>query len=77
VPGVILLDTVIQYARTKNQTVARMINVKFMNPLLPEKPFQVALSPSEQGFEFRVVADGETYVSGTIICRERTPLEER
>ncbi|RDH88513.1 MAG: hypothetical protein DIZ78_00840 [endosymbiont of Escarpia spicata] len=68
VPGVVILDFVLQKARKKGLEVTGISRTKFIAPLRAETPFEVEITLLKQACEFRVLAAGGTLVHGTLDC---------
>ena len=67
VPGVVLLDCVLQEAERWLQRPLRVLalpNAKFTGPLLPEEPAELQLKLDAQELRFSVSRDGATIAQG-------------
>ncbi len=68
VPGVVMLDFVLQKARKKGLEVTGISRTKFIAPLRADTPFEIEITLLKQGCEFRVLAMGDTLAHGTLNC---------
>lgn len=69
VPGVVILDHVQRAieATSDEATALRLVQVKFLRPLLPEQEARIEISPKGGGFVFRVLHGAETLVTGEMV----------
>ena len=77
VPGVVLLDAVVQALPRHAGYVTRVIGfpaVKFLAPLLALRTFEIVFSAKRPGqAQFEIVAEGEKLVSGTVNFEAAAP----
>ena len=70
VPGVVLLDAVIQSLPEQNGRAVRVTGfpaIKFLAPLLPEREFDIRLNAKAPGrVSFEIVAGAVTLATGTV-----------
>jgi len=70
VPGVVLLDAVVNALPVHAGGVVRVTGfsaIKFLAPLAPEQEFEIVLVAKRPGqSSFKILAGGETLVSGTL-----------
>ncbi|RDH89304.1 MAG: hypothetical protein DIZ77_16035 [endosymbiont of Seepiophila jonesi] len=68
VPGVVILDFVLQKARKKGLDVTGISRTKFIAPLRAETPFEIEITLLKQECEFRVLAADGTLAHGILNC---------
>jgi len=68
IPGVVILDYVLQKARKKGLEVTGISRTKFIAPLRAETPFEIEITLSKEECEFRVLSAGDTLAHGTLDC---------
>lgn len=75
VPGVVLLDQVIQAIEASHGTLPplRLPQVKFLQPLLPGQRAEIQLEGTLPRWKFRVLRDQTTLASGEIVAGPPTP----
>jgi 3-hydroxymyristoyl/3-hydroxydecanoyl-(acyl carrier protein) dehydratase len=67
VPGVVLLDRVAAaLERWRGVRVARLAQVKFLRPLLPEQEAELCLAADGKSIRFSIVRAGTTLASGIV-----------
>ncbi len=66
VPGVVILDHVLQCAAEAGLQVHAVANAKFLSPLQPDNRCSITFSESRTGIAFQVVTDDTLLVSGTL-----------
>ena len=67
VPGVLLLEQVAQALRDwRGQRLARVVEAKFVAPLLPEQAATVVLTDSAGRVRFEIRRDGELLARGSV-----------
>ncbi len=71
VPGVLLLDAVLQAAQeTAGQPASRLLRAKFTAPVLPGAEVEITLSPRSAPlrFGFTCQAEGRVVLLGEVAC---------
>jgi 3-hydroxymyristoyl/3-hydroxydecanoyl-(acyl carrier protein) dehydratase len=69
VPGVLLLDAVIEAARARGLRVAQVVRAKFAAPVMPGVEVEIALAEREGGrLAFTCRAGGATVLLGELAC---------
>ncbi|MBL3600618.1 MAG: hydroxymyristoyl-ACP dehydratase [gamma proteobacterium endosymbiont of Lamellibrachia anaximandri] len=68
VPGVVILDFVLQKAWEKGLKVTGFSRTKFIAPLRAETPFEIEITLLKQECEFRVLAAGDCLAHGILNC---------
>jgi 3-hydroxyacyl-[acyl-carrier-protein] dehydratase len=67
VPGVLLLEHVAQALRAwRNERITRIIEAKFVAPLLPDEPAQVVLGEGNGRVRFEIRRNGDLLARGVI-----------
>ena len=67
VPGVVLLEQVAIGLRAwRNQRLARVIEAKFLAPLLPDEPAELLLQASGERIRFEIHRAGRLLARGTL-----------
>jgi 3-hydroxymyristoyl/3-hydroxydecanoyl-(acyl carrier protein) dehydratase len=71
VPGVLLLDAVLEAVRAAHGTPAMLVRAKFAAPVLPETEVEVTLTPRERPgrVAFTCRAAGSIVLHGEVACR--------
>lgn len=67
VPGVVILQHVIETATSEGYTVNGVANAKFSAPLLPGQSCQINFEPKGSRLQFEVVLMQEVVVQGTLV----------
>lgn len=69
VPGVVVLDEVLALARAAygERPLARLPQLKFAAPLLPDQRAEVSFEPREARLRFRVTRGDELIASGELV----------
>jgi 3-hydroxymyristoyl/3-hydroxydecanoyl-(acyl carrier protein) dehydratase len=67
VPGVVLLEQVALALRAwRDQRLVRVLEAKFLAPLLPNEPAELALTEMAERVRFEIRRDGALLARGTI-----------
>jgi 3-hydroxyacyl-[acyl-carrier-protein] dehydratase len=69
VPGVVVLDEVLALARASfgERALARLPQLKFAAPLLPEQRAELSFEPREERLRFRVMRGEDLIASGELV----------
>jgi 3-hydroxymyristoyl/3-hydroxydecanoyl-(acyl carrier protein) dehydratase len=66
VPGVVILNHVIQSAGERGYHVSSVSNAKFLSPLLPGQSFSIALTPKGARLQFEVRGGDQLIAQGSL-----------
>ena len=77
VPGVVILDHVLEGIGLPPEHERRLSRVKFQRPLLPGQLAEIALASEPARLNFRVSSQGQTLVTGQVLLAwPGAPAEE-
>ncbi len=66
VPGVVILDQIIEICRSQGYTIDGITNVKFSAPLKPDSMCLLEIAAGSSGAKFTLSRDEHNLVSGTL-----------
>lgn len=69
VPGVVILDHIIEMSRSCGYTVEGIANVKFSAPLKPDSTCLLEIATGRSGANFTLSRNSHVLVSGTLVGR--------
>lgn len=74
VPAVVILEQLRQAIaeRYANQRISRIVQCKFLQPLLPEQAFDIELNREGERCRFKVVCQGRPIVQGELELEGRS-----
>ena len=74
VPGVIILDRVLEYAQLKESGINGIISAKFLSPLLPNQLCSIELSAAKTGIAFKVIHESNIVANGVLGALSPAPV---
>ena len=70
VPGVIIMEHVIEYAQLKGHCVSGILSIKFLSPLFANQQCSIVLSKANKGVAFKVTHEKNIIASGALGCSD-------